>query len=161
MTNNFVFFYVDTDTDYKSNIHKSIERGNIELFIKSIKKYHPDSCVIHCTNYITKSFKNSDKVHREDFDLNDIMVGKIKCFSSLKIETTSVYLDPDMLIMKTIPIKQIENKADVFLLKRSFNLDQKIPVIFRKLKFQFHKNKLLDCLHHFILVLLSIIKKRA
>ena len=45
------------------------------------------------------------------------MYGKIKSFSTLKIDRTSIYLDPDMLVMKTIPIDSIENKADVFLLK--------------------------------------------
>ncbi len=63
------------------------------------------------------------------------MYGKIKSFSTLKIDKTTIYLDPDMLVMKSIPIKRFANKADVFLLKRYFNNDVNIPINFRGLKF--------------------------
>ena len=46
-----------------------------------------------------------------------------------------------MLVMKNIPIRNIENKADVFLLKRSFNNEVGVPVNFRGLKFLNHQNK--------------------
>ena len=37
--NNFIFFYVDTKTEYSSRRHRGIERENIDLFIKSIRKF--------------------------------------------------------------------------------------------------------------------------
>ena len=47
-----------------------------------------------------------------------------KCFSSFTINKTSIYLDPDMLVMKTIP-KSFEEEGD-FLLK-SFDLSNEMP----------------------------------
>ena len=63
------------------------------------------------------------------------MVGKIKCFSIFPVDESSIYLDPDMLLMKSIPFKLFEEKADVFLLKRSFDLSNLIPTTFRKIEF--------------------------
>ena len=37
MSFNFVFFYIDTETNELSNKHKSLERKDIIFFIKSIK----------------------------------------------------------------------------------------------------------------------------
>lgn len=141
MSFNFVFFYIDTETNELSNKHRSLEREDLIYFIKSIKKYHPESKIIHCTDINTKSFEGVDFVHRVKFDTNFLMYGKIKSFSTLKIDRTSIYLDPDMLVMKTIPIDSIENKADVFLLKRTFNNEVDIPLIFRGLKFSNHQDK--------------------
>ena len=147
---NFIFFYVDTTTAYLSEIHRGIERENIDLFIKSIRKYHIGSTIIHCTDISTETFKDVDIVHREKFDLNHLMVGKIKCFSSFPIDKSSIYLDPDMLVMKTIPIKLFEEKAEVFLLKRSFDLSDIMPTTFRELEYPDHKNKPLENVYPFI-----------
>ena len=111
--NNFIFFYVDTKTAFLSDRHRGIERENINLFIKSIRKYHTESTIIHCTDISTETFKDVDIVHRKEFDLNHLMVGKIKCFSSFPVNKSSIYLDPDMLMMKAIPLKLFEEKADV------------------------------------------------
>ena len=46
MSFNFVFFYIDTETNELSNKHKSLERKDIIYFIKSIKKHHPESRII-------------------------------------------------------------------------------------------------------------------
>ncbi len=141
MTFNFVFFYIDTVTKELSNKHKSLDREDITYFIKSIKKHHPESKIIHCTDLLTKSFIDVDLVHRVKFDNNFLMYGKIKSFSTFKIDRTTVYLDPDMLLMKNIPISSIEKKADVFLLKRSFNNKVTVPLNFRGLNFTNHQNK--------------------
>ena len=141
MSYNFIFFYTDTKTSELSSKHSSIERESIEYFISSIKKYHPQSSIIHCTDLLTKSFDGIDSVHRTKFDTNFLMYGKIKLFSTLEINKTSVYLDPDMLIMRNIPISTIEKKADVFLLKRSFGNNAPMPSIFRGLKYSKHLNK--------------------
>ena len=147
---NFIFFYVDIKTDFLSERHRGIERENIDLFIKSIRKYHTTSTIIHCTDISTETFKDVDIVHREEFDLNHLMVGKIKCFSSFPVDKLSIYLDPDMLLMKTIPFKLFEEKADVFLLKRSFDLSNLMPTTFRELEYPDHKNKSLENVYPFI-----------
>ena len=55
--NNFIFFYVDTKTEYSSRRHRGIERENIDLFIKSIRKYHIESKIVHCTDTTTETLK--------------------------------------------------------------------------------------------------------
>ena len=101
---------MDTKKSCLSERHRGIERENIDLFIKSIRKYHIESTIIHCTDIFTETFKDVDIVHRDKFDLNHIMFGRVKCFSSFTINKTSIYLDPDMLVMKTIPVKSFEEK---------------------------------------------------
>ena len=73
MNYNFIFFYITTRTDELSNKHSSIERDSIEFFINSIKKHHPGSSVIHCTDLLTKSFDGVDSIHRTKFDSNFLM----------------------------------------------------------------------------------------
>ena len=141
MKYNFIFFYIETKLKELSNQHSAIERESISYFINSIKKYHPESTIIHCTDFLTKSFTGVDQIHRTEFDRNYLMYGKIKSFSTLKISKTSVYLDPDMLLMKSIPINKFAEKAEVFLLKRSFNDDTLVPTTFRGLNFLQHKNR--------------------
>jgi len=147
---NFIFFYVDIKTDFLSERHRGIERENIDLFIKSIKRYHIDSTIIHCTDLFTETFKDVDIIHRENFNLNHLMLGRVKCFASFPINNSSIYLDPDMLVMKTIPIKLFEEKAEVFLLKRSFDLSDIMPTTFRELEYPDHKNKSLENVYPFI-----------
>ncbi len=147
---NFIFFYVDIKADFLSERHRGIERENIDLFIKSIKRYHIDSTIIHCTDLFTETFKDVDIIHRENFDLNHLMFGRVKCFASFAINKPSIYLDPDMLVMKTIPIKLFEEKAEVFLLKRSFDLSDIMPTTFRELEYPDHKNKSLENVYPFI-----------
>ena len=82
---------------YLSESHRGIERENIDLFIKSIRKYHIRVNDYSFTDISTKTFEDVDIVHREKFDLNHLMVGKIKCFSSFAVNKSSIYLDPDMM----------------------------------------------------------------
>ena len=77
------------------------------------------------------------------------MVGKIKCFSSFPVNKSSIYLDPDMLVMKS-NFKIIWRKGGHFLLKRSFDLSNKIPTTFREIEFPNHKNKSLKDVYPFI-----------
>ena len=51
---------MDTTTAYLSESHRGIERENIDLFIKSIRKYHIGSTIIHCTDISTETFKDVD-----------------------------------------------------------------------------------------------------
>ena len=55
-----------------------------------------------------------------------------------------------MLVMKTIPIRLFEEKAEVFLLKRSFDLSDIMPTKFRELEYPDHKNKSLENVYPFI-----------
>ena len=73
--------------DYLSERHRGIERKNIDLFINSIRKYHIESTIIHCTDIFTETFKDVDIVHREKLDLNYLMFGRVKCFSSFPINS--------------------------------------------------------------------------
>ena len=55
-----------------------------------------------------------------------------------------------MLVMKSIPLKLFEDKAEVFLLKRSFDLSNLMPTTFRELEYPDHKNKSLEKVYPFI-----------
>ena len=64
---------------------------------------------------------------RENIDQSKIMEARMFLYSKLNFNTTSVFLDTDMLLVQKIPFKLFIDKAHVFLLKRSFNLEEKPP----------------------------------
>ena len=54
---------MDTKTDFTYlKDTEVLERENIDLFIKSIRKYHTTSTIIHCTDISTETFKDVDIV---------------------------------------------------------------------------------------------------
>ena len=79
-----------------------------------------------------------------------VFVDRLYGESKIGPDELSIYLDPDMLFMKTIPFKLFEEKADVFLLKRSFDLSNLMPTTFRELEYPDHKNKSLENVYPFI-----------
>ena len=95
---NFVFYYADI---IKKSEDKQIHQHNknhINLFLQSIKTYHPKSNIIHCTNFDTEAFSKADDVFRSELNDKELMMGRIATYSKLSISEPSIYLDTDMLI---------------------------------------------------------------
>ena len=90
----------------------------------------------------TEVFSQVNEVFRNELDENKLMEGRIKCYSKLNISGPSIYLDTDMLLMRSIPFESFIDKADVFLLSRSFNKDKFLPINFRGKNFENHKESL-------------------
>ena len=147
---NFVFFYINkTISNSNFVIHKH-EEENLNYFIASIKKHHPESKIFQCTDLVSPKVSGVDEVFRFDIDQNKIMEGRIFAYSKLSLGETSIYLDTDMLITKKIPFELFTDKADVFLLNRSFNRDSIVPEIFRGQIYKEHNKGYLGQIYPYI-----------
>ncbi len=137
--NNFVFFYLKKQIENSKFVIHNYDEVNLNYFVSSIKKFHPNSKIIQCTDFKTPKVMGVDDVFRIDIDQNKIMEGRIYSYAKLNLLEPSIFLDIDMLITKKIPFDLLLDKADVILLKRSFNKTARLPVKFRGQTFLEHQ----------------------
>lgn len=138
--NNFVFFYLKKQIGNSKFVIHNYDEENLNYFVSSIKKFHPNSKIIQCTDFKTPKVIGVDEVFRINIDQKKIMEGRIYSYSKLNLFEPSIYLDIDMLITRKIPFDLLLDKADVILLKRSFNKTARLPVQFRGQTFAEHQN---------------------
>lgn len=149
---NFVFFYIKKNEKKITSttvIHKQNEE-DISYFVSSIKKNHPNSNIIQCTDLDTPKINGTDIIFREKIDQRKIMEARIFLYSKLKLNSISIYLDTDMLLVRKIPYKLFIDEADVFLLKRSFDLNANLPVLFRGQNYNEHLHEKLGEIYPYI-----------
>ena len=85
---NFVFFYVKkTNLESDLVLHEH-HHENINYFISSIKKHHPESKIIQCTDLQTDIIQGVDKVFRVNVNQNKIMASRIFCYSKLNLDNS-------------------------------------------------------------------------
>ena len=137
---NFVFFYIKKSKKKTSvtNVLYGQSENEINFFVSSIKTNYPNCNIIQCSDLDSPKIKGTDFIFREKIDINKIMEGRIFSYSKLNLKHTSIYLDSDMLLVRKIPFELFIDKADVFLLKRSFNLDGRPPKLFRGQVYEDH-----------------------
>ena len=147
---NFVFFYVKNILSESEFVIHEHEEENLNYFIDSIKKTHPESKIIQCSDLNTPKITGVDEIFRFNIEQNKIMEGRIFSYSKLNLNEPSIYLDTDMLIIKKIPYSLFADKADIILLSRSFNLDSSIPELFRGQNFKEHSENTLGKIYPYI-----------
>ena len=123
---------------------------DILYFISSIKKNYPNANIVQCTDLNTPKVNGTNEVLRENIDQSKIMEARIYLYSKLNCNSISVFLDTDMLLIRKIPFERFIDKANVFLLKRSFNLEGKPPEKFRGQYYAEHANGTLGKLYPYI-----------
>ena len=147
---NFVFFYVNKTASRSDFVIHEHEEKNINYFIDSIKKNHPESKILQCTDLNSPKITGVDEVFRFNINQNKIMEGRIFAYSKLNLNEPSLYLDTDMLIIKKIPFNLFIDKAEVILLNRSFNKESLIPEVFRGQTYKEHNNGTLSQIYPYI-----------
>lgn len=149
---NFVFFYIKKSKKKTSvtNVLYGQSENEINFFVSSIKTNYPNCNIIQCSDLDSPKIKGTDFIFREKIDINKIMEGRIFSYSKLNLKNTSIYLDSDMLLVRKIPFELFIDKADVFLLKRSFNLDGRLPKLFRGQIYEDHLKGTLGNIYPYI-----------
>jgi hypothetical protein len=105
----FCFFHVGSDSSCP------------QMLVDSIRKFNPISEIVYCTD--SQSPNINGVTHRLEFQGNpdEIMAFRLKSFANSGIEGPAVYLDTDMLCIKSFdPVKILESK-DLYICERSFN----------------------------------------
>jgi len=149
---NFVFFYIkkNQNNDSVTNVLYGQNENEINFFVSSIKKNYPNCNIIQCSDLDTPKIIEADTIFREKIDINKIMEGRIFSYSKLNLKDTSIFLDTDMLLVRKIPFELFIDKADIFLLKRSFNLDSRLPKLFRGEVYEDHLKGTIGNIYPFI-----------
>ena len=147
---NFIFYYADIIKKSEDNKVHEHHKNHINLFLKSIKTYHPDCKIIQCTDFNTEVFSDANEVFRSELDESKLMEGRIKSYAKLNISEPSIYLDTDMLVMKRIPFESFIDNAEIFLLSRSFDKDQYLTTNFRGQNFENHNKGSLGAIYPYI-----------
>ena len=111
---NFCFTHVGNDLTYAG------------MLVESIQMFHPDAEIIQLTDEKTPMVKGANKIFRFDFDASKLMSFRLKANAATAIEGVTVYLDTDMLLIRTFPFHLFE-KDSVYLLERSFNRNVLVP----------------------------------
>lgn len=110
-TPTFCFFHIGSDSNYP------------QMLVDSIKKYNPNSEIVYCTDRHSPNIKGV--THRLEFDGNpdEIMTFRLNSFASSGISGPAIYLDTDMLCLRSFdPEKFLESK-DLYICERSFGRD--------------------------------------
>ncbi len=149
---NFVFFYIKKNQHKNSltNVLYGQNENEINLFVSSIKKHYPNCNIIQCSDLDTPKIKGTNSIFREKIHINKIMEGRMFSYSKLNLKNTSIFLDTDMLLVRKIPFELFIDKADVFLLKRSFYLDSRLPKLFRGQIYENHLHGTLEDIYPYI-----------
>ncbi len=158
---NFIFFYVKKNKNNSDNqkVLRIQSEEDISYFISSIKKNHPNANIIQCTDLHTPKVDGTNMIFREKIDQNKIMEARIFLYSKLDLNTLSVFLDTDMLLVRKIPFELFAGKANIFLLKRSFDLKGTPPEVFRGQYYEKHANGTLGKLYPYIGCFVIVNKK--
>lgn len=104
----FCFFHIGSDISCP------------QMLVNSIRKFNTNPEIIYCTDSQSPDIKGV--THRLNFDgsPNEIMAFRLDSFAKSGINRPAIYLDTDMLCLKTFnPATVLENK-DLYICERSF-----------------------------------------
>jgi len=90
------------------------------MLVDSIRKFNPNSEIVFCTDRHSPIINGV--THRLEFDGNpdEIMSFRLRSFANSGIDGPAIYLDTDMLCLRSFdPAKVLENK-DLYMCERSF-----------------------------------------
>jgi hypothetical protein len=120
-----------------------------QLLTNSIKKFNPSSKIYFITNHKTNDIYGVTKTVRFDFDENNLMTSRLHAFSSLTLNEPAIYIDTDVLIVRTIPITLFK-KRDVMLCNRSFSRDGLINTSFKDMDLSEYEGKTFGEIYPFL-----------
>ena len=107
----FCFFHIGSDSSCP------------QMLVDSIRKFNPNSKIVYCTD---NSSPNINGVtHRLEFQGNpdEIMTFRLKSFANSGIGGPAVYLDTDMLCLRSFDPAKVLGSKDLYICERSFGRD--------------------------------------
>ena len=103
------------------------------LLCKSILRCMPDAEIIQCTDSTTEKIPGVTEVARFKGNTNNLMTFRLKCFASLNIEKSAIYIDTDILVLDKINPDELLGESEVALCERTFDRNSLINTKFRKM----------------------------
>lgn len=121
----------------------------VNLFVESIRRSCGNIQIIQCTDLLTPPVKGVDDVFRYDGDITNLMTFRLKCFSKLKLNTSAIYLDTDMIVVKDLSDLFI-NCDKIGLCRRDFNRDALFNTSFNGMNLSEYSGMTLDEVYPYI-----------
>ena len=103
------------------------------LLVRSIRSHHPRARITQCSDLHTPQVEGTDAVQRLDEDVANLMTFRLSCFSQLKIEAPTIFLDTDMLCLKCLDLPGILRDNDIAVCHRQFEIKQFVNINFKRM----------------------------
>lgn len=93
------------------------------MLVDSIRKFNPNSEIVYCTDRHSPNVNGV--THRLEFDGNphEIMTFRLNSFASSGIDGPAIYLDTDMLCLRSFDPEKFLGSKDLYICERSFGGD--------------------------------------
>lgn len=112
----FVFLYVGDTTELPT------------ILVRSIRAVQPAARIIQCSDPVTPAIEGVDQVARADGDISRLMTFRLRSFADLALAEPALYLDADMVCVRSIDPGLVLGDAQVAVCKREYGL--KTPALY-------------------------------
>jgi hypothetical protein len=119
------------------------------FLVQSIRKFFPSATIIQCSDLITEEVKGVDQVFRYNGDINNLMTFRLESFANLDLQTSGIYLDTDMLVVRKFETNLLKN-YDGLLCRRTFGNDDLINHNFMGMNLSEYKGKTFGEIYPFL-----------
>lgn len=103
-----VFLHVGTETLFPT------------LLVRSLRQHIPNARIYQCSDQVTPEIPSVDEILRFTGDVSNLMIFRLQCFSSLNIAAPTLFLDTDMLCVRSVDPSIIVGDADIAVCAREF-----------------------------------------
>jgi len=119
----FCFFHIGSDSSYP------------QMLVDSIRKFNSNAEIIYCTDRHSPVINGVTRRLEFIGNPNEMMTYRLKSFANSGISEPAIYLDTDMLCLKSFdPAKILENK-EIYVCQRSFNKESLFNGNFRGMNY--------------------------
>ncbi len=105
----FIFMHVGADLDTP------------QMMVDSIRLTNESPFIIQCSDLNTKKVAGVNEVFRLPVDISKLMTARLELFQGLKLSEPAIYLDTDMLIVRSIPVENIIGERRLAVCRRVFD----------------------------------------
>jgi lipopolysaccharide biosynthesis glycosyltransferase len=116
---------------------------NVDLMVRSINSRNQNAYIIQCSDNKTKKIDGASDIFRVSADTTNLMTFRLQAFSNLKLKEPAIYLDTDMLVLKSLDTHGLIGNSEVVCCKRSFGLNDIVNTSFRGMDLSEYRNKTL------------------
>ena len=138
MSNTFVFFHVGTDIQQP------------QMLVDSIRITNKDANIVFCSDSSTPDIEKVTSRVNVAGDSHNLMAFRLKAFIEANVESPALYVDTDMLFLRTLRPSEILGEKKIVMCKRSFNLDGAFIGNFRGLDFMEYDKKPLGMVYPYV-----------
>jgi hypothetical protein len=102
-------------------MHVGADLDTPQMMVDSIRLTNESPFIIQCSDLNTKKVAGVNEVFRLPVDISKLMTARLELFQGLKLSEPAIYLDTDMLIVRSIPVENIIGERRLAVCRRVFD----------------------------------------